>query len=225
MDDKMDGIKELKNRIVTWASGELDEGKCNDPTVIHAFGEIIDMVKDLAEAEKLCREAEYYKSVHEAMEEYGDDPRMGYPRRRNRMGQFSKTGRSGYPDDDMRGYTPDGDGSRSGNRMNRSSDGNGRMGYSHDRFDPRMEMGADNRRMREDWEDERYGKPFNKYRMAKRHFAESKSDKDKQEMKDYANEHVAESIQTLREIWDSADQDLRVRMKSDMTKLIGDMKP
>lgn len=44
-------------------------------------------------------------------------------------------------------------------------------------------------------------------------------------MKDYANEHVAESLSTLREIWDSADQDLRVRMKSDLTKLIGDMKP
>ena len=207
-DDRMGGLSSLKERLVSWATSELDEGKCNDPGVIHAYGEIIDMVKDMAEAEKLCREADYYKSVHEAMEEYGDDPRMGYPRRRNRMGQFSKTGRSGYPDDDWG-----------------RDDGNDRMGYTRERYNPRMEMGSDNRRMREDWEDDRYGRPFNQYRRAKRHFTETKSDKDKQEMKDYANEHVAESIQTLREIWDSADQDLRVRMKSDMTKLIGDMKP
>lgn len=206
-DDRMGGLSSLKERLVSWATSELDEGKCNDPGVIHAYGEIIDMVKDMAEAEKLCREADYYKSVHEAMEEYGDDPRMGYPRRRNRMGQFSKTGRSGYPDDD---WVRD--------------DGNDRMGYTRERYNPRMEMGSDNRRMREDWEDDRYGRPFNQYRRAKRHFTETKSDKDKQEMKDYANEHVVESIQTLREIWDSADPELRTRMKSDMTKLVGDMK-
>ena len=215
-DDRMGGLGSLKERLVSWATSELDEGKCNDPGVIHAYGEIIDMVKDIAEAEKLCREADYYKSVHEAMEGYGDDPRMGYPRRRNAMGQYSRTGHSGYDD----GFYPMED-----DRMRIERERSGRMGYTHDRFAPQMRMDEDNRGMREDWEDPRYSRPFNQYRMAKRHFTETKSDKDRQEMKDYANEHVAESLSTLREIWDSADQDLRVRMKSDLTKLIGDMKP
>lgn len=205
--DKHDRMCRLKDNIIDWATSLLQDGKPQNAAEVQAMGEVIDMVKDMAEAEKLCREADYYKSVHKAMEEYGDDPRMGYPRRRNRMGQFSKTGRSGYPDDDWG-----------------RDDGNGRMGYTRERYNPRMEMGSDNRRMREDWEDDRYGRPFNQYRRAKRHFTETKSDKDKQEMKDYANEHVVESIQTLREIWDSADPELRTHMKSDMTKLVGDMK-
>ena len=222
-DNKNEDIKDLKKRLIDWAKKEIAEGTVNNPQAIHSYGEIIDMVKDMAEAEKLCNEASYYESVSEAMEDYGDDPRMGYPRRRNAMGQYSRTGRSGYDD----GYYPMAEADRRDGGVNRSSSrsGNARSGYTPDRFVPQMRMDEDNRAMREDWDDPRYSRPFNQYRMAKRHFTETKSDRDRQEMKDYANEHVAESMSTLREIWDSADQDLRVRMKSDLTKLIGDMKP
>ena len=214
--DKHDRMCRLKDNMVDWATSLLQDGKPQNAAEVQAMGEVIDMVKDMAEAEKLCREADYYRSVHKSMEGYGEDPRMGYPRRRNAMGQYSRTGRSGYDD----GFYPMED-----DRMRIERERSGRMGYTHDRFAPQMRMDEDNRGMREDWEDPRYSRPFNQYRMAKRHFTETKSDKDRQEMKDYANEHVAESLSTLREIWDSADQDLRVRMKSDLTKLIGDMKP
>lgn len=104
---------------------------------------------------------------------------------------------------------------------NRSQSGNRRSGYI-DGLNPYSRM------MDDDWEDEEEGmgrtrRPFDKYRKAKRHYTETHSESDKQKMKDYANEHVMESIATIREIWDSADPELKKRMKADMTKLVGEM--
>lgn len=70
---------------------ELAEAKC---TLISAFksqmnnidtadtkelGEVADIIKDLAYAEKCCYESCYYKTVIDAMEE-GSEPRYGYSR-------------------------------------------------------------------------------------------------------------------------------------------------
>ena len=46
---------------------------------------------------------------------------------------------------------------------------------------------------------------------------------DQGQMKDYANEHLMETIGTLKEIWEDADPDLRKRMKTDLTKLTAEM--
>ena len=66
--------------------------------------ESIDGIKDLAEAEKACWEAEYYRSVTEAMEDgkAGYDDGMGYSRGGN---QGSMRGyRRGYERESRRGY-------------------------------------------------------------------------------------------------------------------------
>lgn len=241
-ENKNEELKDLKRRLISWALKEIDEGTCNDPQAIHSYGEIIDMIKDVAaaeascqEAEKNMKEAEYYEAVKEAMEEYGENPRMGYPRRNSR-GQYSSRGRSGYPD---QYYMQEAEGGRSGGSGssgnsgnsggNRGGSGGGRSGYTPEMYNPNDNMmlmsHMQHQEDREDWEDPRYSRPFNKYRRAKRHFTETHSAKDQQEMKDSANEHVMESIATLREIWDSADPDMRKRMKTDMTKLVGDMQP
>lgn len=92
-------IKDLKDEILMQAEQEMhDTGQVNP--------ESIDAVKDLAEAEKACWEAEYYRSVTEAMEDgqMGYDDGMGYPRGRGRN-------RSGY---NQGGYEQDGRGYRRG---------------------------------------------------------------------------------------------------------------
>ena len=69
--------------------------------------ESIDAVKDLAEAEKSCWEAEYYRSVTEAMEDgkAGYDDGMGYTRRGGMS--YDRQGRGyrrGYERESRRGY-------------------------------------------------------------------------------------------------------------------------
>ena len=92
-------IASLKDEILMQAEQEMhDTGQVNP--------ESIDAVKDLAEAEKACWEAEYYRSVTEAMEDgqMGYDDGMGCPRGRGRN-------RSGY---NQGGYEQDGRGYRRG---------------------------------------------------------------------------------------------------------------
>ena len=72
-------------------------------------------------------------------------------------------------------------------------------------------------------EDEQYGKSYNRFRKAKRHYTKTHSEADKQKMKDASNQHMVETVATLREMWDDADPDLRKRMKADLTNLMATM--
>jgi len=93
-------IKDLKDEILMQAEQEMhDTGQVNP--------ESIDAVKDLAEAEKSCWEAEYYRSVTEAMEDgkAGYDDGMGYTRRGGMS--YDRQGRGyrrGYERESRRGY-------------------------------------------------------------------------------------------------------------------------
>lgn len=99
-------IASLKDEILMQAEQEMhDTGQVNP--------ESIDAVKDLAEAEKSCWEAEYYRSVTEAMEDgqMGYDDGMGYRGNRGNMGYDRQGGsnqgrgyRRGYERESRRGY-------------------------------------------------------------------------------------------------------------------------
>lgn len=192
MKEKLHDICEMKKRVIDWAKMEIEDGLSEDPQHIMMFGEIVDMIKDLAEAEKSCHEACYYESVVEAMDEYGGNPRMGFKPGRNAEGQY--TSRGGYSD------------------MNNRSDW--RM--------PEHQEWA--RPGKEDMDyDERYGKPFNEFRKAKRHYTKTHAPEDKEMMKEHANEHMMETMTTIREIYDNADPELKKRMKADLSKLVGEM--
>lgn len=69
----------------------------------------------------------------------------------------------------------------------------------------------------------RYGQAYNEYQSAKRHYTMTNSQTDKDEMTRHANEHVADTMETVREIYKSADPDLKKRIKTDLTKLISEM--
>ena len=99
-------IASLKDEILMQAEQEMhDTGQVNP--------ESIDGIKDLAEAEKACWEAEYYRAVTEAMEDgqMGYDDGMGYRGGRGGMGYDRQGGsnqgrgyRRGYERESRRGY-------------------------------------------------------------------------------------------------------------------------
>ena len=99
-------IKDLKDELLMQAEQDMHDNGSVDHMMI-------DDIKDLAEAEKACWEAEYYRSVTEAMEDgqMGYDDGMGYPRGRGRSGYnqggYESGGRGyrrGYERESRRGY-------------------------------------------------------------------------------------------------------------------------
>lgn len=76
-------IYEMKDQLVRLAKQQLNRGIENVDT--QEMGMVVDMIKDLAEAEKACYEAEYYMSVVDAMEE-AEEERYGYDDGQSRQG-------------------------------------------------------------------------------------------------------------------------------------------
>ena len=94
--EKLKDISEMKHTLVEAAKAQMAQGvECVDT---EEMGEVIDMIKDLAHAEKSCMEAAYYELVCEAMQ--GEDS-YGYDRWRYSSGRFAPKGRGS-----VRGYLP-----------------------------------------------------------------------------------------------------------------------
>ena len=66
-------MHEIKEQLVSCLKAEMAKGIENVDT--KEAGEVVDMIKDIAQCEKYCWEAEYYRSVVEAM---GGNTRAGY---------------------------------------------------------------------------------------------------------------------------------------------------
>lgn len=181
----------------------------------HEAGQVADIIKDLSEAKKNLTDAEknewescYYASIVKAMkdaDERGDEEdRYGYiPREASRMGK------RGMQRDRIKRWVRDPD--------TFEDEMYERAGYTPGRKMSRDDRSSDNS------SDERYGKPYREYIDSRRHYSESKSQADKDMMEMYANEHLMDVMGSIREIYKSADPDMRKRMKSDLTKLVGEM--
>ena len=228
-DASYDDICAAKKDLLDVFLGEIhSKGAANMDT--KEAGEVVDMIKDLAEAEKYCMEACYYESIVKAMHEAGEDDedgRMGYNSRHYANGRFAPKGRGsrmGYTPDMMMqypyiyGYVNDPDfedemhhrkmGYQPSGAGNRSQSGS-RMGYEDEAWD----MDDDPKQTRE----------YNEYKRAKRHYTETKSPADKQQMDEHAMKHLNQSIDSFREMWKDADPNMRKRIKADLTNLIGEM--
>lgn len=95
--DKIKDLKKTRERITDALNGKVAEGI--ETLDAGEIGEVTDMIKDLAEAEKECWEAAYYESIVHAMHEEGE--KMGYDDWRYASGRFAPKGRGTYE-----GYTP-----------------------------------------------------------------------------------------------------------------------
>lgn len=193
--EKLETIKNVKSTLIGALYSEVGNGVESLNTC--EVGMVVDIIKDLAEVEKLCYEKEYYESVVEAMEEGNDEPaweealRMGY-RGRGRNPDGTYKARMGYHP-----YYPD---------------------YKY----PVVRYYDDN-----DWGNEdaaRYGRAYNEYRRARRNYTESHSENDKKDMDMMGQRHVMNAIDSIRDIWEQADPSLKIQMKSDIAKLVEDMK-
>lgn len=208
MDKKLDELCELKEQMIDWIGTYIKSGP--DHIDIKELGEAVDIVKDFAETEKYCREACYYKTVTEAMEEESEmeEGRFGYNRSHMSNGQFASKGRG-----TMYGYRPmvDQEPYVDAYLHDPNFARNMRMGY--------REMVGNNY----DQNNSRYGASYNNYREAKKHYTQTNSASDKAEMETFSNEHLADVSTTLREMWKDADPNLRKRMKAELTGLVGEM--
>lgn len=88
-------IKETKDQILERMEQTISE-RGIDRVDVNEMGKLADIVKDLAEAEKACWEAEYYMSVTEAMDEYGYDDGMNYAQGGGQGQQSGQGNRRGY---------------------------------------------------------------------------------------------------------------------------------
>ena len=225
-----DEICELKKDLVKIFASELHT-KGVDDLDTKDCAEVADMIKDLAEAGKACMEACYYETIVKAMEKSDEDDeedgRMGYNSRHYANGRFAPKGRGtrmGYMPDMMMQYPyiygyindPDFEDNMRNRRMsyqpsgagNRSQSGS-KMGYGDWDWDPD--------------DDPKQSKEYNEYKRAKRHYTESKSPADKQQMDEHAMKHMNQAMDSFREMWKDADPTMRKRMKADLTALVGEM--
>lgn len=205
MHDKFRELSDLKERFIKIVCTQLDCGVEKIDT--HELGEVVDMIKDLAEAEEKCTKTKYYESIVEAMDEYEEDPdeymhegRMGYNPNRGKSGRYTRSG---------------------GDRTRTTSM---RMGYPNE---PRRTMptypGSDDTQPYMDHEDMRYGTPYNQYKVYKRNYTTTKSPTDKAEMDKHAMEHMQDTVATIKDIWHDSDPELKRKMKADFSKLLNEM--
>lgn len=85
------------------------------------------------------------------------------------------------------------------------------------RSDPYMRS-EDHRNKRD-----RYGETYHEYLDARKHYTESKSQSDKDEMEMHANEHLMDMMTSVREIYKSADPEMRKQVKTSLTKFVSDL--
>lgn len=67
------------------------------------------------------------------------------------------------------------------------------------------------------------GRPYDEFQDARRHYTETRSQADKSRMDEKAKEHVTSSIASIKEIWTDADPQLRMQLKSDLTRMVNDL--
>lgn len=176
-------------------------------------GAIIDMIKDLAQAEKDCMEKTYYESVVGAMDNYGFENeieiektgRAGYDTRRYASGRYAPKGHGHYSP--VHGYTPT-------HPMNpympmMDHEEHESMGY------PNMSKS-------------RMGYPmdhpsYQDFDKSRKHYHETKDPNEKMTMEHHADQYIHDVSETVRDIWHDATPEMKKKIKGDMSKLLAEM--
>lgn len=210
---EIEKFKEAKKTLEGWLCNELAEGpkNCN----LTALGMVTDQIKDLSEAAKDCMKAKYYETVICAMEkesyqhENNDEhDMMGYNNYR-----YSSSGR----------YAPKGSGTRYGynDPSNNSSNGSDSNGGSNGNYG--YPMYYDNKMM--DMRDmgSEYGRAYDEYKMAKRHYTQTHSDADNKEMNSKIEEAGMVWLDVIEELMKDANPEMRKKIKTQTMKLLEQM--
>lgn len=229
--EKLKPLCKMKARLSEWAECEIDKGK--EEVCTHEMGAVIDMIKDLAEAEEKLIKGYYYKKIIEAMDEQEEEDELLEKMFANPMiceflAEKAPEMMEEYEMFNQRmGYLR---GSRRGQRRSKTSGrymsaGDGRMGYNPEYYDENHirrimdEYMAKTGRPMNDVREH----PFDHYKEARRHYTESRSPRDKEEMDQAAMEHLGDTVTSMKEIWKYADPDMKKRVKQDLTTLMSEL--
>lgn len=68
-----------------------------------------------------------------------------------------------------------------------------------------------------------YGDSYSRYLNAKKHYTETHDEKDRGMMESKAKDHLMQAVDTLEDIWGNAGPDLRLKMKTDIKRLMESM--
>lgn len=215
MSKEMMSIDTMKETLMGYVKQAINQPvDCIDA---EELGEMVDMLKDFAELKRNCYEAKYYETVTKAMDtlpsEDISDERMGYNGNRYANGRYAPSGYGNntmgyrmrfpdmtYPDNIRMGYSSGMSISDSG------SSSNSRPGYMYDGdYDPR------------------YGMSYNQYKTARRHYHETKSDSDKEEMDTHATEHLNDMISSARDIYKTATPEKKRELKESFTRFVNEL--
>lgn len=204
-------ISEMKTNLVQSLNYEM----CCEGTNhmdIYKTGQVVDMIKDLASAEKDCMEKCYYENVINAMHQHDFEDefeveaegRMGYDNRRYANGQYAPKGHGHYSP--VHGYTPNRMGypmSQTGTTKHTTMN---RMG--HYPSDPMLD-GVNSH--------------LNDYRESKRHYTTTKDPNEKMKMDHFAKTYADETVESIKEIWHDADPEIKKELKGKLSKLLAEM--
>lgn len=234
MDDtkkSFETIYDLKEDLTHAALEAMAKGIQNVNT--HEMGEVVDMIKDLAEAEEKCWKACYYKSIVNAMHEEEEETRrsggrMGFDNWRYSSGRFAPTGhghRSGYtPGDDdyeemmmAEGWMDDRSGYNSGSRVGSSNSGSQNGSSSNGRGGS---MGSNGRM---GYPGHPRGDHYERYHQARMGYHESKDATSRQHMDAAARDYVVDMAEVVKEIWKDADPAMRKELKNKVVALSGEL--
>lgn len=227
--EEINKICDTNEQLMCWVQDEINCGKeyMSNPEVVQNVGQLVDMVKDLADAAKNLMKKKYYEMMICAAMTTGEDMmdvgRMGYDNWRYKSGKFASKGhgtnvghgrslRMGFLDD--RDYPwPD---------------------YVHPHMMPEMQYGMkmdprssqimgfpmdDVWKYGEDWSGMK-GTPYEDYRMAKKHYTETNKPEHRKEMDDKIVDASVDMIGSMGEMWEDASPETRKKMEENMRTLI-----
>ena len=236
---KVSELCEMKETLMCCARDELSKGIQQVNT--HEMGEVVDMIKDLCEAEEKCWKAKYYESIVEAMKEekemeemmakmgQGGEGRMGYDNWRYSSGRFAPTGhghRSGYrpgeqiDDPGMMAEGFDHQNMGYSGNSGRGGSGDGRSSQGSSMSSGNGGMG-DNGRM--GYTGPERGHRYDQYLKARMGYHESKDAAHKEHMDASARDYVLDIADSVEEIWRDADPAMRKEIQNKFVALTGKM--
>lgn len=250
--EEINKICEAKKQLMCWVQEELNCGKeyMSKDGVVECVGQLVDMVKDLAEAEEKIMKTKYYEMMVCAAMTTGEDMmdvgRMGYDNWRYKSGKFAPKGsgsnvghgrglRMGFVDD--RDYpwpdyvdpymSPDMQyGMQNMGPLGYDRDGNVKwVGRNKERTPDRRSVGPMGFPMDEVW---KYGEdwsgmkgtPYEDYRMAKKHYTETNKPEHRKELDDKIVDASVDMIGSMGEMWEDASPETRKKMEENMRTLI-----
>lgn len=211
---KLEELCDIKECLIQWAK-EHKEDPC-----IEAYGQVIDMIKDLYEAEKDCYKAWYYAMAAKDIGDRSNDEetyaegRMGYDHYRYSSGRFAPKGHGHY----SAGYTPNRNARMIPNDMRHDDIWEDRpYGYPRTQMTTKM-TGRYGYPM-----DEKHGRAYNDFNDARKHYHESNDPEAKKEMDEHAMKHAKEVIITSKDIYKEASPEMRQKLKSEFGKMMSDI--